>query len=55
MKTCINFGVSCIGCHIYYCIDDRRCTGECNNCKDNSCDNHPQRAEIYDYAEELCA
>ena len=63
IRTCINFGVNCVGCDAYfgYCIDDRRCIGRCGNCINNDCDNHPQNsnqpkidiAEIYCYVDEL--
>jgi len=57
MKTCINYEANCVGYDAYfgYCIDDRRCLGKCYACINSGCDNHPQKIELYGYAEELYA
>jgi len=41
MEICINYGINCVSCY-HGCIDVRRCTGNCGNCIDSGCDNHPQ-------------
>jgi endo-1,4-beta-D-glucanase Y len=55
MKTCVNFGPNCVGCVSYYgyCIDERRCYGECHACINIGCDNHPRNAEAHCYTDEL--
>jgi hypothetical protein len=47
MRTCINFGEDCVGCDGYfgYCIDERRCYGQCHDCINHGCENNPHYAK----------